>query len=304
LKLPVDGLSVSIVSFAQFFSLPLHPALLAKIRRQAVLGASGPGASGSGASVPGGHSDKNVDLAIREARSLACIAALGKGVELDAESLDRYARIISGWRLSPEAPGDDDGSGGKNQGNTGARPKPGGEGFPANPETEQGSGGKGEEDPEGGKNRNESPEILRNRARKAEAGEPLLELLNRIPGKDGKRWLVIPIPIENGGVRLYATLRLLLSPRAGGPAGTSGDVEQMSLEINGGRRRWLFSYRPGSILRAALWPETGAGERAKLERELAGCLGLPPGQIKITGWDPDFAPDCRNNGLSSVREEV
>ncbi|MDR3193584.1 MAG: hypothetical protein LBT87_11015 [Treponema sp.] len=299
LKLPVDGLSVSIVSFAKFFSLPLNPALLAKIRRQAVSGPSGPGTS-----LSGGRTAGNTDPAIREARSLACIAALDKGVELNPESLERYARVIAGWRFSPEAPGADERSGGEARGNAENRPKPGDDRFPANPETGQGSGGEGEEGPEGGGNRGGDPETLRNLAREAEAREPLIGLLNRLPGKDGKRWLVIPIPLEDAGVRLYATLRLLLSPRAGLPAGSSGDVEQMSLEINGGRRRWLFRYRPGSILRAALWPETEEGERAGLEQELAGSLGLPPGQIKITGWDPVFAPDCRNNDLFSVREEV
>jgi hypothetical protein len=244
----------------------------------------------------GAHSSENTDPAIREARALACIAALDKGVELSAEDLDRYARLISGRRLFPEVPGADEGKGGENQGNAGA----GNDEFPAEPETGQDSGGEGGGASEDGKNRSGNPETLRNLARKAEAGEPLLELLNRIPGKNEKRWLVIPIPIEDGGVRLWVTLRLLLAPGTG----MSGDVEQMSLEINGGRRRWLFSYRPGSILRAALWPETGEGERANLERELAGCLGLPPGQIKISGWDPVFAPDCRNDDLFSVEEEV
>jgi hypothetical protein len=291
LKLPIDGLSVSLVSFAKFFSLPLNPALLAKIRRQTV----------SGLSNPGGPSGGNTDPAIREARSLACIAALDKGVELNAESLDRYAGIISGRDLFPAPAGADEGSGGENQENTG--PDSGGGDFLANPETGQDSGGEGEGGPEDGENRSGSPENLRNLARKAEAREPLLELLNRMPGKDGKRWLVIPVPIEDAGVRLHVTLRLLLSPRAGTSAGTPGDVEQMSLEINGDRRRWFFNYRPGSILQAGLWPETGEGERAELEQELAGCLGLSPGQIKITGWEPVFAPDCRND-LFSVREEV
>jgi hypothetical protein len=77
----------------------------------------------------------------------------------------------------------------------------------------------------------------------------------------------------------------------------------MSLEINGERRRWFFSYRPGSILQAALWPEPGERERAGLEQELAVSLGLSPGQVKITGQVPLFAPDCRND-LFSLREEV
>jgi hypothetical protein len=208
-------------------------------------------------------------------------------VELSAESLDRYARMISGRPLFPEPPnaGGRGADRGENHSNNGS---------PANPGTGQGSEGKGERNPGGGKKQSGNPEALRNLARKVEAGEPLLELLNRIPGKDGKRWLVIPVPLEDGGAGLQVTLRFLLSPR-------TGDVEQMTLEINGEKRRWLFNCRPGEVLQAALWPETGEGERARLEQELAGCLGLPPGGIKITGWNPVFAPDCRND-LFSLRE--
>jgi hypothetical protein len=209
--------------------------------------------------------------------------------------------MISGRPLFPE-PHDADGKGvdrGENQGNTGSGPAPGNDGSPADPETGQGSGGKDEGNPGGGRNQSGGPEALRNLARKAEAGEPLLELLNCMPGKDGKRWLVFPFPVEDGGARLQVTLRFLLSPSAGTP----GDVEQMTLDIHGERRRWLFICRPGAVLQAALWPETGEGERACLERELAGCLGLPPGRIKITGWNPILAPDCRND-LFSLGEEV
>jgi hypothetical protein len=313
LKLPVDSLSASIVSFAQFFSLPLNPALLANIRRQTISGSSDPGAP-----LPGGHAGgiagENSGPASREALSLACIAALDKGVELSAESLARYARMISG--RNPPAPVDADGKGDAGE-NQEAGPGPDNDNFPADGEAGQSSGGG--ESPEGGRshgrslskshgrspsgNGDGSPETLRELALQAEAGTPLLGLLNRLPGKNGKRWLVIPIPLEDGGTRFPVTLRLLFSPCTGVSAGMPGEVEQMSLEINGDRRRWLFSYRPGSILQAALWPETEPGERAGLEQELAVSLGLSPGQVRITGWDPLFAPDCRND-LFSVREEV
>jgi hypothetical protein len=294
LKLPLDGLSVSIVSFAKFFSLPLNPALLAKMRRQAVSLPFGPGSS-----MPGNASGESTDPVIREACALACISALDKGVELSAESLERYARLISGRPLSPDPA--HSGEAGENRGNA----ETGADEFPAESERGRDSGKEGAS--QGGRrqkgDQSGNPETLRNLVRKAEAGEPLLGLLNRIPGKDGKHWLVLPFPIEEGGIRLYAVLRLLLAPGAGLPAGT-GDVEQMSLEINGERRRWLFICRPGSTLCVARWPETEEGERAGLERELAGCLGLSPGQIEISGWDPLFAPDCRDDDLSSVREEV
>jgi hypothetical protein len=282
----VDGLSASIVSFAKFFSLPLKPALLANIRRQSVSGSSGSGTP---------HTGKDPGPVSREALSFACTAALGKGVELGAESLVRYARTISGQELPPKPAGQDGGAGENPENGRG----PADNKSPAEGGTGQGSGGEGRGSPGGDRSRSGNPEALRKLALEAEAGEPLLGLLNRLPGRDGKRWLVIPIPLGDDKIRLRAILRLLLSPSAGTP----GDVEQMSLEINGDRRRWLFNCRPGSILQAALWPEPGEKERAGLEQELAASLGLSPGQVKISGWDPLFAPDCRND-LFSLREEV
>jgi hypothetical protein len=282
LKLPPDGFSAAIVSFAKFFSLPLNPALLSGVRRQ-------------------GFSGGNSDPAFREARALACLAALDKGVELSGESLDRYARLISGSSSpEPAEPGRDAGE---------DRGEAGGSGnFQAGTGSGQGSaggssGGSGQGGGNRGRNQSGSQD-LRKLAREAEAKEPLLDFLNRIPGRNGKRWLVIPIPLEDGEARLV-TLRLLLSPSSGisgAPAGSPGEVEQMALEINGAGRRWFFNFRPGSVLRAALWPEPGERERAALERELAAALGLAPGQVQV-GGPPVFAPDCRND-LFSLREEV
>jgi hypothetical protein len=235
----------------------------------------------------------------REARSLAAIAAADKGLELSPESLDRYARIISGQPFFSE-PVDPDGG---NAGQGGGNPGSGG-----NPQGENRQGG----NPGDGKGKRDEPgingEALKKLALEEEAKDPLLGFLNHAPGKDGKRWLTFPFPVQNG---LYATLRILLSPGARIPGG----VEQMALEINGGSRRWLFTFSgeafsevPASpsrpILRVAVW-SMGEEECAGLKGELAEHLGLAPELIEVFGGnEPVFAPDCQNNSLFSVSEEV
>jgi hypothetical protein len=233
---------------------------------------------------------------------------MDKGVALSAEGLSKYARMVSGQSpfseavytssgIDPEeggsgqAPQGDGGSGGgeaQGGGDTGGEAKNGGTGGSA-----------------GDKDGKEKPpingETLRSLAVEAEAKSSLLELLNRVPGKDGKRWLAIPLSLTENGVRFHVTLRVLLSAYAGMPGG----VEQMALDINGGSRRWFFVYKPdGPVFRAAVWPLPGKRERAKLERELAEGLGLPPEQVRLSGGDPVLAADCRSDSLFSVREEV
>jgi hypothetical protein len=79
LSLPPDRLSTLIIELARFFSLPLEPGLLAKIRREAKPG---------------------LEQAARpETLSLAATAAADKGVELTQAALKKYASALS---LDPE----------------------------------------------------------------------------------------------------------------------------------------------------------------------------------------------------------
>jgi len=96
LKLPADGLSVTLLAFSRFFSLSPSQALIAALRRD-VLASSN--------SSPQTAAEK----AVLEAKAMAAAAALDKGVVLSPEALERYARF-----LAPPAFAEDGEAGGKN----------------------------------------------------------------------------------------------------------------------------------------------------------------------------------------------
>ena len=79
LSLPPDSLSTAILSFVRFFSLPLEKNLLLQLRRESL----GP---------PGGGKEPG----LREARALGAAAAADKGLSLDPQALEEYARAIIG----------------------------------------------------------------------------------------------------------------------------------------------------------------------------------------------------------------
>ncbi|GHV12701.1 hypothetical protein FACS189491_06210 [Spirochaetia bacterium] len=162
---------------------------------------------------------------------------------------------------------------------------------------------------------------LRNKILRAEGQNPLLSLMNRLPGKKGRQWMVFPFVFEDQGRAFAATLRVLLTPEGSimgeSPAGASGfRAERMALEIAGEAQRWLFiaDNPPGGRLRltGSLWPGISGSEKmtAKAlqswEKELAGLLGSIPEQVRIqnAGEFSPFAPDSRDETLLSVNEEV
>jgi hypothetical protein len=132
---------------------------------------------------------------------------------------------------------------------------------------------------------------------------PLLAILNQLPGKDGKRWIVLPFSLEG----LDVCLRILLA----GPR-----IELMGLDIQEGDGDWRFilrpdipvSRRPGEeppwSLEVSRSPAPGKGRVKAMERELAGFLGLPPGKLRVRGEELPVFAECRDWTLPSINKEV
>ena len=80
--LPKDSLSVILLSFAHFFSLPVSPEMMKTLRREILT-------SGKGSSPKTGP-----EKAALEAEALARISAKDKGVILSGEALERYAGYL------------------------------------------------------------------------------------------------------------------------------------------------------------------------------------------------------------------
>jgi hypothetical protein len=255
------------------------------------------GALGRSAKPVSGESEGNVDgieknAEFREALSLAALAARAKGVELSPEALMEYARAL--FRGREAAPSTD-------------REGDPAEGDSAEEEEADFTAGNGEPDkkPENGDAKR--GKALRERVLGTQG--PLLSLLNSLPGKGGKHWIVLPF---SAGGSLECCLRILLVPRTG-PAAYR--AERLSLDI---RRReepgpaWIFTFRLNTADPAGARPlsldvfcrQTRAGTKF-LERELAELLGLPPDSVRVqNGHTPVFAEDCRDWTLPSLNKEV
>ena len=273
--LPADRLSASIVASARFFSLPLKPELLAEIRRH-VFAASPvqPDAAKAAAEADTAEAAaKN-----REALSLAAAACRDKGAALSPEGLAAYAAKI-----------DPDWEGRQGSGGQGRRRKRRGEGEGADE-----------------KSAAITPASLRETALAAEADDPLLSLLNSLPGKSGRRWIVLPFACDGeGGKEFRVSMRILLEED-----GRAGRMVLDIAESGETYRRWLFALVPAGdgpgSLAVFFQPGLSPNARAGFGRELSRLLGIPPARVSIQNcpesfhWESSSADDI----LNSINEAV
>jgi len=279
--LPVDRLSASIVSFAGFFSLPIKPELMAAIRRQAFskpMPAAKPQA-------PAQDMTQEAVAKTREALALAAAAAEGKGVELNPKSLGAYAQAIApDWRRR-QGSGEQDGRR-RQRGETGADAKA----APA------------------------SVGELREMALKSAETHPALAVMNRLPGRDGRRWIVLPFDFEKDGREFHVSMRILLD-RATGADRSGRMVLDIAERTHAGHgtteRNWLFALESAggtlSGLTAYLEPEPTPEKAGSIALELAAITGIPPERVSVKTGADDFpceSSDYSNDLLLSVYEAV
>jgi hypothetical protein len=298
LGLPQDKLSASIVSFARYFSLPLNPGFLAGIRREVLTPAPEKFASQKEALSPKALA----------AKAAAALAAADKGVVLSREGLEKYAWFPPDrGEADPEDPEAYRESGGQSP-----------DGGNSSGAFHNGAGGErreqGREDQPAGAalKAGEAVEAESLGEKIVQAGEqnPLLDLLNRLPGKNGQRWLVFPFSVAGETGELRVSLRLLLheTPAPGRP-------DRLALDISGGGQhnpafRWLFRYdrQPGEYpyVKVYLWPPERQKDLDVFQKELAKFLTIPSKCITLYNEEecPLFVADCQDSVLRSINKEV
>jgi hypothetical protein len=289
--LPVDKLSASIISFARFFSLPLKPELLKNIRQQAftmTTNATSPNPTPAAESEQNAQgvakSEQGVQNA-QEARALAAAAAEGKGVELQPKGLEAYAQAVDPeWRKRQDS-------------------------------------GQRDQRGRGNKNDNEKEETPLQKTAAITAGSlektalewagknPLLAILNRLPEKDGKRWIVLPLDFSDNGIEYKVSLRILLE--TGKTVSRAGcmalDIASHSTVENGKtEKRRLFVLEPANRLSVYLQPEITPAQQVSLVRELSALLEIAPERIFVKTQTESFPfeADCGNDFLRSIDEAV
>ncbi|MDR2078900.1 MAG: hypothetical protein LBP74_04150 [Treponema sp.] len=200
LALPQDKLSSFLLSFSKFFSLPLDTKLIHRLRQEAV-------------SLKPGSED-----ALRSG-AFATTAAAGKGLVLSTEALTKYAAAIAGdERNSGDTGGDRDG---------GATDQDGGAATGGNGNPQEGTG----------EDRGNNNDAGRRLVEGIERRNPLLGILNKLPGKDGRRWIVLPFSFNSGGVDFRVSLRILLADTNTLP----WKAEYLAVDVTTDHRRWSFT---------------------------------------------------------------
>jgi hypothetical protein len=266
LGLPRDTLSTALLSFARYFSLPLDPELLFKLRRNVL--------SLMETRTLRASSSKT----FRDALALALAAAADKGVELSPETLEHYADAIDPGGVQPE----------------GREPPPRDRGGNRKPQDEP-----TEDDAP-------TPENIQKKAARIEANKPFLGILNMIPGKDGLRWIVLPFVFLSGGVEFRVSIRILLKEGNTSENKVERLAVDVSSENRRWLFSIDQAGTPEARADISIYPPLETTSLAVLEREIRGLLEEFAGEIRLWNHKeaPPFGEDSRNEVLFSINEEV
>jgi hypothetical protein len=300
LGLPQDKLSSSIISFARFFSLPLKPQLLADLRRSAFASPSQTANQASAAKANPANTnatgDTNPSLATEKTRyalSLSAASAESKGVELSPKGLESYAQAVD-----PDS---------RRQDEEGRRRRRNRE---QDEQTEKTSlKTEAVKKPQYGES--SSPQLTADGLKKMflEYAEqnPLIEILNRLPCKNGQRWIVLPFDFTKDGKKYSVSMRVMLEERSLNRAvcmaldiveseNIEPDAEHSMQERSSGEanneRRWLFvtesaNDKPVKIS-VYLQGELSLKSQSRFKRELSNLFKISSEHINIKNRTEPF----------------
>jgi hypothetical protein len=209
--------------------------------------------------------------------ALAAVAAAGKGLTLSTEALEKYAAAIAGEERDGGSTGQDGGSAGGGGGSTQGDSDGGQSGTGRYGEEHAGQQDGGGQT--NGKRHSEDgsrPEQIRDKVEKIEGQSPLLNILNKIPGKDGRRWINLPFSFSSGDVNYRVSLRILLADTNTIP----WKAECLALDIVTDSRRWSFTLENARAL-VRIYPPPE--QPAALEGPLRELLGTVAEEIILEG---------------------
>ena len=281
LGFPQDNLSVTLIAFLRFFSLSPNPVSIKNLRRKVLSSQKTSSSDGAKekAALPEGNLVRPLASSRTrrqvEAKALALVSALDKGVDLSPEALERYVRYCDPMVFAED--------------------EEGAVAIPVSPDSEE----RREEPP--------NAEELRSIAQEQSPKDGFLDILNSLPGKNGKYWIVVPFKINVGGTVLKVFLRLLkrepLCP---------GEAEYAIIDIAGPKRQWRYSLeRKDKKLRADIqvYPGISAGALKFLSKEAELFFGKEAAgfeEIKVENGErmPSWMEKLCNENLPSIDEEV
>ncbi|MDR0448667.1 MAG: hypothetical protein LBH07_08355 [Treponema sp.] len=296
LKLPQDSLSQSIITIARFFSLPLEPKLLNALRREVLEQAK----SGK---------------PIREAPVLGAAAAADKGIKLGEKVLAEYCAAIEGSIKCFKK--DSSSQTGRPQTSEGQiKDRENQEHGQGNQETgTKADSGSRQDTKFRDESRTTEPKHFWNKAQDLQKKieeileeRPLLDFINRIPGKN-KQWIVVPFSFIEHDLEITVSLRILLNKN-----------HVLTAGINVSRpgqnpRNWLITVEningqptllPESHAELGFFPEPERythSNKIKMVKDLAKILGLPLKNVQINDRVSLF-DDLKKDIFCPIDEEV
>jgi hypothetical protein len=291
LGLPQDKLSSSVISFAKFFSLPLKPQLLTDLRRYAL---TPPSQTANPSSTASNHTaakssltnaataeNTNASFATektRQALSLSAAAVESKGAELTPKGLESYAQAVD-----PDSRRQDDDRQRRRRNRE-------------QDEQDDKNSLKTEAVKKSRHGEFSSPELTADSLKKMflekEKQTPLLEILNRLPCKNGQRWIVLPFDFEEADKNYNVSMRVLLDDER-----LSNSAVCMAMDIleSGGvndDKRWLFVTESANDkpMRVSVYfqDELSQKSNSKIKNELSNLFNISPEHINIKNITEPF----------------
>jgi hypothetical protein len=213
---------------------------------------------------------------------------MDKGVLLSPEALVEYAAAID-----PEEGQSGDGEFNGKQGNSPEQQYPERE---REKRRDPSSAGEEDDTPAAGD--------LRKKFESLPANQPLVDFLNRLPGKNGGRWMVFPFTFISGDVAFRVSLRILLSS-----GGSGHDETRLILDILGKRDRWFFCLSGYGTAHSradiSLYPPLPRRKLKIAEGELREILGNFAERIHMKNRETPFLAEEENRPpLPFVNEKV
>jgi hypothetical protein len=289
LKLPNNSLSESLLSFARNFSLSLDEKLLHSLYRE----------------VSALKETKTRGTAGREtAAALGAAAAADKGLSLGTELLGKYAAAIDGegGSHSEENPDPGDNPEGSLPDTQTSADHGAGVDHGASTDTQANHGASADHgDAKHENQKNTLAARIANKVSESLKTNPWLDLINRVPGQDGRRWVVLPFTLNQNGIELKASLRILLKDDI-----AERFAADITLVRKWGTQRWLFVLeKPGTDEERIEFSAEGKtqGQASAMKREIAEILKLPPGKVFFKQKMPVFK-DSTGEILRTIDEKV
>jgi len=301
LGLPQDKLSSSVISFAKFFSLPLKPQLLTDLRRYALTPPSQTANPSSAKNIlANANTAENTNASFaaektRQALSLSAAAAESKGAELTPKGLESYAQAVD-----PDSRRHDDDRQRRRRNRE-------------QDEQDDKNSLKTEAVKKSQHGEYSSPrftaESLKKMFLEKEKQTPLLEILNRLPCKNGQHWIVLPFDFEEADKNYNVSMRVLLDDER-----SSNNAVCMALDIleSGGvndDKRWLFVTESANDkpMRVSVYFQDELSQKgsSKVKSELSNLFNIPPEHINIKNITEPFPYEASfAENFSSIDEAV